>query len=109
MQRGLVRNGASQERVLVLCLGSEGGEGAQRRRAEVAANTELVAGRRLGLGLAAGHRVTTAASGAAVLPTLTRANMHSTASRTDKASTAGKSPMNPEATPTPTTGMMRPP
>src|SRR5713101_3984528 len=45
VQRGLVRNGASQEGVLALCLGSERGEGAQRCRAEVAANTELAPGR----------------------------------------------------------------
>jgi hypothetical protein len=37
-----------------------------------------------------------------------RENMHRPASRMESASTAGKSPMNPEATPTPTTGMIRP-
>ena len=35
-------------------------------------------------------------------------SMHRAASRIDNASTAEKSPMNPEATPTPTTGMVRP-
>jgi hypothetical protein len=35
-------------------------------------------------------------------------NTHKRASRMEKASTALKSPMNPEATPTPTTGMIRP-
>jgi hypothetical protein len=39
---------------------------------------------------------------------LARENMHRAASGIEKASTAGKSPMNPAATPTPTTGMIRP-
>lgn len=37
-----------------------------------------------------------------------RENRHRPASRMDSASTAAKSPMNSEATPTPTTGMIRP-
>ncbi len=64
MQRGLIRNGASQEGVLALCLGSERGEAAQRCRAEVAANTELVPGGVLLLALAAVHRLTIVPSGA---------------------------------------------
>jgi hypothetical protein len=39
---------------------------------------------------------------------LARENMLRAASRIDSASTAAKSPMNPEATPTPTTGTIRP-
>jgi hypothetical protein len=37
-----------------------------------------------------------------------RENRHRAASRMENASTARKSPMNMEATPTPTTGMIRP-
>jgi len=39
---------------------------------------------------------------------LANENTHKMASRMENASTARKSPMNPEATPTPTTGMIRP-
>jgi cytochrome P450 len=39
---------------------------------------------------------------------MARANRHSAASRMASASTAGKSPVSPAATPTPTTGMIRP-
>jgi hypothetical protein len=39
---------------------------------------------------------------------LANENTHKMASRMENASTARKSPMNPEATPTPTTGTIRP-
>ena len=98
VQRGLVGNGASKQGVLALGLGAERGEGALRGRAEVAANAELVAG----------HRVTAVPAGATVLATLARANRHRAASMIESASTAAKSPTKPEATPTPTTGMISP-
>ncbi len=95
VQRGLIRDGTSQQRVPVLCLRPQAGERAPRRGPEVAADEDLVA-RWLRLP-AAGHRR------AAV-----RENRHSAARSTEKASTAGKIPVNPDSTPTPTTGMIRP-
>ena len=53
VQRGLIRD-AAQQRVLCPGLGVQGGERAQRRRAEVAADADLVTGRcgrRLVIGL----------------------------------------------------------
>ena len=107
MQRGLVRNSASQQRVLGMCFGLQGGERAQRCRAEVAADADLVARRRLPAALLAGHRLTYASDARAVA-VLARENRHRAARRTENASTAGKVPVNPDSTPTPTTGMIRP-
>ena len=40
MQRGLVRDGTSQERVAISCLGAQSGEGTQHGRAEVTQRVE---------------------------------------------------------------------
>src|SRR5580693_9698135 len=65
VQRGLVRDGAAQQRVLALCLGAQGGERAQHGRAQVAADPDLVTGLvaswRLPVALLAGHRLTSPA------------------------------------------------
>jgi hypothetical protein len=66
VQRGLVRDGASQQRVLTLGLGAQGGERAPHGRTQVAADTDLVAGRRLPVSLLAGHG-RTAGPGARVI------------------------------------------
>ncbi len=106
MQRGLVR-GASQHRVVASRLGLQGGERAQRRRTQVAADADLVARRWQPVALPAGHRLTSV-SGARAVAVLARENRHRAARRTENASTAGKVPVNPDSTPTPTTGMIRP-
>src|SRR6266699_1607585 len=108
VQRGLVGDGTAQERVAALCLGAQIGERAQHRRAQVAAEPDLVARRWLPAGLLAGHWLITARPGVKALAMLARAKVHRAASRIESASTAGTSPMNPAATPTPTTGMVRP-
>jgi hypothetical protein len=66
VQRGLVRDGASQQRVPALRFGALAGERAPHGRTQVAADTDLVAGRRLPVGLLAGHRHT-AGPGARVI------------------------------------------
>ena len=62
----------------------------------------------LAAGPLGGHWLTAARPGVKAFAMLARAKMHRAASRTESASTARKSPMNPAATPTPTTGMVRP-
>src|SRR5580704_8234315 len=96
VQRGLVRDGAAQQRVLAVDIGAQGGEGAPHGRAQVAADPDLVV-----------HRLVSG-SDARARAMLARAKTHRTASRMDRASTDRKSPMNCAATPTPTTGMTRP-
>ena len=108
VQRGLVRDRTSQERVRAPGLSAQARERAQHRGAQVAADTELAARRFAPVAPLAGHWFTSGLRGARVLAMLARANRHRVASRMENASTAGKSPMNPEATPTPTTGMIRP-
>jgi putative transposase len=49
-----------------------------------------------------------AASGATVVAVLARENRHRAARSTENASTAGKVPVTPDSTPTPTTGMISP-
>ena len=105
--RGLVRDGASQQRVLAFCLGVQGGERAQHRRTQVAADTDLVGRRRRPVALLPGHCLA-ARPGARARTMPAKAKMHRAARTMDSASTAAKSPMNSEATPTPTTGMIRP-
>jgi hypothetical protein len=107
VQRGLVGNRTSQERVAVAYFGVQGGECAPHRLAEVAADADLVGGRRLPVALLAGHRLVLTSEGKAVA-ILAMQNRHRTARSSEKASTAGKVPVNPDSTPTPTTGMIRP-
>jgi len=57
-----------QERVAVLALGVQGGKRPPHRRAQVAADTDLVARRRLPVALPAGHRFMISLPGARVLP-----------------------------------------
>lgn len=108
MQRGLVRDRAAQERVLTSCLSMQGGERASDRGAQVAADQDLVVRRLPLVTSAAGHWVTWGLRGVLARAMLASANRHRAAIRMENASTAAKSPMNPDATPTPTTGMIRP-
>src|ERR1700683_1473416 len=91
MQRGLVRQDAGQQRVLTLYLGVQVGERGAHRPAQPAADADLIPHRRSQTGAKRAIE-----------------NRHRTASRIEKVSTAGKVPVNPDSTPTPTTGMIRP-
>ncbi len=106
VQRGLIRN-ALQQRVLASGLDPQGGERSSHRRTQVAADTDLVARRRLPVGLLPGHW-STGRSDASAVAILARENRHRVARSSENASTAGKVPVNPDSTPTPTTGMIRP-
>src|ERR1700722_240289 len=88
VQCGLVGQGAGQHRLLALRLRLQGGERGEHRPAEPTADADLVA-----------HRSPAKRE---------IENSDSAASRIEKTSTAANVPVNPESTPTPTTGMIRP-
>jgi len=94
LQGGLIRQESGQQRVPVSDLRVQGGKRGAHRAAQLAADAELVA-----------HRPPPGATARAMRAT---ENRHKTTSRTEKANTAGKVPVKPASTPTPTTGMIRP-
>src|SRR5580698_1307041 len=103
VQRGLVRQGAGQQRVLAVSLGAQAGERGPHRPAQVAPDADLVGHRRPRVVLTAGYGPH---FGSRVKREIE--NRHRTASRIEKVSTAGKVPVNSDSTPTPTTGMISP-
>lgn len=107
VQRGLVGD-ASKQRVRATCLGVQGGERELHGAAQVAADPDLIARRKLPVAPLAGHWLPARSDATAVVVILARENRHRAARSAENASTAGKVPVNPDTTPTPTTGMIRP-